>query len=552
MEDQRPSSEHTDVVAKPPNSESQTIEIHHIQLRHYASNDTGGSSNGKPHSYSYNEALELIGNGKFQTFLLFVCGFCLMSVINETLNMGFIISAAECDLHLTFSDKGMLNGAAFCGVVISSHFWGFLSDTWGRRKVILLATSVSLAFSVLSSFAVHVWMLIITRFLVGVFISGNAATTYAYLAEFHTDKTRAKVISWAAMFMAFGMIYLPFVAYFIIPLDTHFELYSSSLGMRYGLWRFYLLLSSLTSVLIIGGILCLPESGKFLLTSGEHDKVLEVLSQMYRWNKGVPDYMFPIKSITLDAIDSAFVEQRKREINQGLRYVWEQTVPLFRPPLVGNTVRASFLMFGLFMASSGVFMWMPDILNTYVNFKDAKLTICDVVEIIHNNRTQMSAQHIVASCPVSIDASIFMITTIMGILFLACYILNGAVINMVGKKLLLNIWYVVCGVCGVAALWTSDFYLTLLVIVIFLAVGCCGSVLSAISVDLFPTNYRLRCNWNDLTGKVTEHYSKNAAESCHPHTPLLVDQTNLTCHAATAISSSNQHHLNVYWPVQSP
>lgn len=94
------------------------------------------------------------------------------------------------------------------------------------------------------------------------------------------------------------------------------------------------------------------------------------------------------------------------------------------------------------------------------------------------------------SCPVRIDASIFMITTVMGISFLASYILNGVIINMVGKKLLLNLWYVACGVCGVAALWTSDFYLTLLVIVVFLAVGCCGSVLSAISVDLFPTNYR--------------------------------------------------------------
>ncbi|XP_065086083.1 synaptic vesicle glycoprotein 2C [Ochlerotatus camptorhynchus] len=484
MADQRPSNENTDVAAKDAHSGTHSIEIHHIQLRQY------GSYDGKAQVYTYNDALELIGKGKFHTFLLFICGFCLMSVINETLNMGLVISAAECDLQLTFSDKGMLNGAAFCGVVISSHLWGFLSDTWGRRKVILLASTASLAFSVLSSFSVNVWMLIVTRFCVGLFISGNAATTYAYLAEFHTDKSRAKVISWAAMFMAFGMIYLPFVAYFIIPLDAQFELYSDSLGMRYGMWRYYLLLSSLFSIIIIGGILWLPESGKFLLTTGKHDEVLQVLTQMYRWNRGEPDYKFPVKSIALDAIDSAFAEQRKRKINQGLRYIWEQTVPLFRPPLVGNTVRASFLMFGLFLASSGVFMWIPDILNTYVNFKDTKITICQVVDIIRNNRTHMLSDHTPVSCPVRIDPAIFMITTMMGILFLACYILNGIVINIVGKKLLMNIWYVACGLCGVAALWTSDFYLTLLVIVVFLAVGCCGSVLSAISVDLFPTNYR--------------------------------------------------------------
>lgn len=142
---------------------SNRVDIHHIQL------EEGTTINGddKCRVYTYNEALELVGLGRFHTLLLFICGFCLMSVINETLNMGFIISAAECDLGLSFSDKGILNGAAFCGVVLSSHLWGFLSDTWGRRKVLVLATSCSLAFSVLSTFSMNVWMLIVTRFCVG-------------------------------------------------------------------------------------------------------------------------------------------------------------------------------------------------------------------------------------------------------------------------------------------------------------------------------------------------------------------------------------------------
>ncbi|XP_055618259.1 synaptic vesicle glycoprotein 2C isoform X3 [Toxorhynchites rutilus septentrionalis] len=460
-------------------------EIQPVHLRDVTTYDDS-----KTPAYSYNEALQLVGEGKFHTFLLFVCGFCLMSVINETLNVGFIISAAECDLNLSYSDKGMLNGAAFCGVVVSSHLWGFLSDTWGRRKVILLATSCGLAFAIVSSFSVHVWMLIATRFCVGFFMSGNAATCYAYLAEFHTDKSRAKVVSYAGMFMALGMIYLPVVAWFIIPLDATLNLYIEPLDMRFSLWRVYLLLSSLASVLILIGILNLPESGKFLLTIGEKEKVVQILAKMYRWNQGKPEHTFPVKSIALDAVDSAFADEMRRKSTLGLRYVWEQTVPLFRSPLVGNTVRAAFLMFGLFMASSGLFMWMPDILNTYINYKDEKITICQVVDIIHHNRTANASETANGNCPVHIDANIFVITAVMGIIFLLGYMLNGAIINVVGKKMLLNIWYVACGVCGIAALWTSDFYLTLLVIVVFLAVGCLGSVLSAISVDLFPTNYR--------------------------------------------------------------
>ena len=45
-----------------------------------------------------------------------------MSVVNETLNMGFIISPAECDLKLSYRDKGMLNGSAFLGIYSITYF----------------------------------------------------------------------------------------------------------------------------------------------------------------------------------------------------------------------------------------------------------------------------------------------------------------------------------------------------------------------------------------------------------------------------------------------
>jgi len=116
-----------------------------------------------------------------------------MSTIVETLNIGFVIPLIEmeCEMTLTLSQKGILNSAAFVGwlnvihvldglnknascclligVVTSSYFWGFLAD-WergGRRKVMHYCTSIAFCFSVVSSFSVHVWMLIMTRFFVG-------------------------------------------------------------------------------------------------------------------------------------------------------------------------------------------------------------------------------------------------------------------------------------------------------------------------------------------------------------------------------------------------
>ncbi|XP_050075761.1 synaptic vesicle glycoprotein 2B [Anopheles maculipalpis] len=444
-------------------------------------------TNGAHHSsHTYSEALAVVGQGWFHTLLMFVTGLCLMSVINETVNVGFIISAAECDLDLTFSDKGVLNGAGFLGVVSSSYIWGFLSDTWGRRRVLLLASTGALITSVLSTFSPHVWVLIGARFLVGVFVSGNAATSYAYLAEFHGEASRSKVISWAAMFMAIGLIFLPSLAWLVIPLDERFEL--RLFGMRYAMWRIYMLLCSLDLILIIAGLLYLPESGKFLLTNGHREKVVQILAKIYHINQGKPEHTFPVKSITLDAIDAAYADELQRRSNQGLRYLWHQTVPLFRIPLLWHTIKASVLMFGLFASSSGLFLWVPDILNTYLQHEDMQL--CDVIALMHANKTAARMEPTASTCPIAINANIFLITTAMGVIFLACYILNGLIINRVGKTTLLNGWFVVCGICGLAVLWTSDFYLTLILIAAFVSSGCLGGVLSAISVDLFPTNYR--------------------------------------------------------------
>lgn len=116
---------------------------------------------------SYDDAVGQAGNGLFHKMLLIACGGCLMGVMNESLNIGFIMPAAECDLNLSLSDKGILNGMAFLGIIVSSHFWGFLSDTWGRRKVLLLASLSAFIVSVISSFSTTVAMFAVTRFLVG-------------------------------------------------------------------------------------------------------------------------------------------------------------------------------------------------------------------------------------------------------------------------------------------------------------------------------------------------------------------------------------------------
>lgn len=55
------------------------------------------------------------GFGKVQMIVLVVCGLILMAVINETMGMAIIIPAAQCDLALSSTRKGVISAVSFIG-----------------------------------------------------------------------------------------------------------------------------------------------------------------------------------------------------------------------------------------------------------------------------------------------------------------------------------------------------------------------------------------------------------------------------------------------------
>lgn len=78
----------------------------------------------------------------------------------------------------------------------------------------------------------------------------------------------------------------------------------------------------------------------------------------------------------------------------------------------------------------------------------------------------------------------------MSIIFAVCYFLNGLVVTKLGKRNLLVAWTTLCGLSSLVLVWTTDFTLILIFMVSLLASGCCGSLISAISFDLFPTTIK--------------------------------------------------------------
>lgn len=68
-------------------------------------------------SHSYDEALELVGFGRAQFYLVLLSGFSIMASINEAMGLSIILPASHCDLGLDPGEKGMIGGAIFLGLL---------------------------------------------------------------------------------------------------------------------------------------------------------------------------------------------------------------------------------------------------------------------------------------------------------------------------------------------------------------------------------------------------------------------------------------------------
>lgn len=121
----------------------------------------------KENLVEFEEAIRRCGFGKFNYILFALSGGLLNCAFIELTSVNFIMPVAACDLNLTTRDKGILSAIGYVGLITSSHFWGFLSDTRGRRKILIGSTLMAFAATFVSTFVNDFWLLLAFRFING-------------------------------------------------------------------------------------------------------------------------------------------------------------------------------------------------------------------------------------------------------------------------------------------------------------------------------------------------------------------------------------------------
>uniref|UniRef100_A0A2A4JL38 Major facilitator superfamily (MFS) profile domain-containing protein n=1 Tax=Heliothis virescens TaxID=7102 RepID=A0A2A4JL38_HELVI len=310
----------------------------------------------KPYIASVEEALSMTGFGKYNFGLLLVCSWTLQAMGMDMFGTSFVVAAAVCDLELTLQQRALLTAMPLLGVVAGAQLWGYVSDTKGRRLTLVLSMSIGFVFAALSSFSPNWQTMAILKLISSTFTSASNSGAYTLLGESCSERARGRAMLLCTCALMCSQATVAAFAYPILPLGFAFHI--DFLGITYRPWRLLALVMSLPCAATACLLQLFHESPKFLASHGRLEEALEVLKKIYASNTGNTADSFPVKKLLEDT------ENQSTEAKVSFfKSVWQQTVPLFRAPLLKETVRLFYLVAVIYMTGSGFILWLPYIMN---------------------------------------------------------------------------------------------------------------------------------------------------------------------------------------------
>jgi len=272
---------------------------------------------------SFDDAIQTVGFGRFQTKLMILCGLGWAADAMEVLLISFALPAISQEWDLTNTQKGLLSTAIFLGMLVGAFFWGRLSDLIGRKAGFISTVAIDSVFGLLSAFAPSFAWLVILRTMTGFGVGGTLPVDYSIFAEYLPQEKRGRYLVLLESFWALGVIAAAGLAWLIVPLVG---------------WRWLLAVSALPGLIIFWIRREIPESPRYLLVNGQPERAREVLAQVAQVNgRTLPD--LPLQPLA--KAPSARVSD------------------LWKPKLRRTTLLLWVLWFAISLGYYGVFTWLP-------------------------------------------------------------------------------------------------------------------------------------------------------------------------------------------------
>lgn len=169
------------------------------------------------------------------------------------------------EFKLSTLEAQLVTSAIIAGALLGCMGAGPLSDRIGRRLTVMLAGIVFAAGSVGAALAGNVEILILARFVLGLAVGGASQIVPVYIAELAPPARRGGLVVLFQLAVVGGITISYIVGYGLSGGES---------------WRLMLALGAIPAVILLLGMIPLPESPRWLALQGRDDEARRVLTRL--------------------------------------------------------------------------------------------------------------------------------------------------------------------------------------------------------------------------------------------------------------------------------
>ncbi|KAF5196438.1 Polyol transporter [Thalictrum thalictroides] len=261
-------------------------------------------------------------------------------------------------LHVSDKQIGILTGSLNLFSLIGSFASGKTSDCIGRRYTIILASVFFIIGALGMGLAPSFIWLMIGRMAAGIGVGYSLMIAPVYTAEISPASTRGFLGSISEIFINIGILLGYLSNYFLA-------------NVKYN-WRLMLGISAFPPVVIIVGVLMMPESPRWLIMQGRREEAKRVLLKTS--SGGEAEANMRLDDITLAAATSASINESN---GHG---VWRDL--LLKPTTAVRRMLVASIGLNFFMQASGndaVIYYTPEVFKSAGIHGQSKLFLVTII-----------------------------------------------------------------------------------------------------------------------------------------------------------------------------